>query len=523
MRLLFLLTIATLSAQTVHLTVEPSRPLRPWSPVAGFFGYDEPNFTYSEHGAQLIRELAAAFRDPVYIRTHFLLCTGDGKPALKWGSSNAYTEDANGRPVYNWTIIDRIFDTYLQAKAKPFVEIGFMPEALSTNPDPYRAAWALALGANNNRYFVGWTYPPKDYAKWQELIRQWVSHEVAKYGRDEVSSWYWEVWNEPDIAYWHGTPEDYDRLYDATAAGVKAALPTAKIGGPATTGPASAKAAAFLRQFLEHCDRGNVPLDFVTYHAKGRTSVVEGLARMDLAKHTSDVENGYKIIASFPKYRNLPIVLSESDPEGCAACASRVYPQNAYRNNPQYAAFTAAALKNILDLAATHGVNIRGMLTWAFEFEGQPYFEGFRTLASNGVDKPILNLFRMLGQMQGDRIPVTTTTPGVDALAVRGDHELSILVWNYSDTDIPAPDADVQLTVPTARYLMRHYRIDATHSNASTAWQQLGSPQRPTPAQQSALESAGQLQLLESPHYVTSGEIHFTLPRQGVSLVQLTW
>jgi xylan 1,4-beta-xylosidase len=516
---LVLAAATLLAAQTVQLTVDPARPLRPWSPVSAFYGYDEPNYTYGANGVKLIGELAAASHDPVYVRTHFLLATGDGTPALKWGSSNAYTEDASGRPVYNWTVIDRIFDTYLQAHAKPFVEIGFMPQALSTHPDPYPAVWAP--GAANTQYYVGWTYPPKDYAKWQELIRQWVLHSVAKYGRAEVESWYWEVWNEPDIAYWHGTPEEYDRLYDATAAAVKAALPTARIGGPATTGPASSKAAAFLQQFLEHCDRNNVPLDFITYHAKGRSSVADGHARMDLAKHTSDVETGYKIVASFPRYRNLPIVLSESDPEGCAACTARVYPQNAYRNSPHYASFTAAALKNILDLSAAHGVNIRGMLTWAFEFEGQPYFEGFRTLATNGVDKPILNLFRMLGLMQGDRIPVDGGASGVDALAVRRNNQISVLVWNYSDADLPAPDAEVQLALPAARYLVHHYRVDATHSNAFTAWQQMGSPQHPTPAQQAALESAGQLQLLESPRWLTAGELHFMLPRQAVSLITL--
>jgi xylan 1,4-beta-xylosidase len=515
-----LILTSTLAAQSIHLTVGPTRPIRPWSPVAGFFGYDEPNYTYAPNGAKLIGELAAAFRDPVYVRTHFLLCTGDGAPGLKWGSSNAYTEDAAGRPVYDWTIIDRIFDTYLQAKAKPFVEIGFMPQALSTRPDPYRPIWIP--GAANTQYSIGWTYPPKDYAKWSELIRRWVAHSVEKYGRAEVESWYWEVWNEPDISYWHGTSEEYDRLYDAAAAGVKAALPTAKVGGPATTGPASAKAADYLRQFLEHCDRGNVPLDFITYHAKGRTRVSDGHLSLDLAKHTSDVETGYKIVASFPRFRNLPIILSESDPEGCAACSARVYPQNAYRNGPLYASFTAAALKNILDLAATHGVNIRGMLTWAFEFEGQPYFEGFRTLATNGIDKPVLNLFRMLGQMQGDRIEVGGGGSGVDALAVRGEREMSILVWNYADADLPGPDAEVQLTVPAARYLMRHYRIDAAHSNAYTAWKQMGSPQHPTPEQTAALEAAGQLQLLESPRWINTGDVRFALPRQGVSLVQLT-
>ena len=104
-------------------------------------------------------------------------------------------------------------------------------------------------GQNFDQYYIGWTYPPKDYAKWAELVNQWVKHAVAKYGRAEVESWYWEVWNEPDIRYWHGTPEEYDQLYDYTADAVKRALPTAKVGGPATTGPNDPKAADFSGSF----------------------------------------------------------------------------------------------------------------------------------------------------------------------------------------------------------------------------------------------------------------------------------
>ena len=170
---------------------------------------------------------------------------------------------------------------------------------------------------------------------------QWVRHAVQKYGRAEVESWYWEVWNEPDIGYWHGTPEEYDKLYDYAADAVKRALPSAKVGGPATTGPANQRAANFLRQFLEHCASGKnavsgatgAPLDFITYHAKGRPSVVDGHVRMGITKNAQDVDAGFQIVASFAKFRSLPIVLSESDPEGCAGCSARVYPQNAYRTD----------------------------------------------------------------------------------------------------------------------------------------------------------------------------------------------
>src|ERR1700690_522497 len=331
--LLLLAATCGFAQEGITIRVNAAETVGPYKPITGYFGYDEPNFTYSNYGKKLIGELATLSGSPVYIRTHFMLATGDGTPSLKFGSTNAYTEDASGKPVYDWTITDRIMDTYLHAGAKPFVEIGFMPQALSTHPDPYKPVWKP--GGSAGQYFLGWAYPPKDYAKWGELINQWVKHAVAKYGRAEVESWYWEVWNEPDIGYWHGTPEEYDRLYDYAADGLKRALPTAKIGGPATTGPSVDHGSAFLKQFLEHCANGKnaatgkigAPLDFITYHAKGQTSVVEGQARMGVAKNIKDALQGFQIVNSFPKFRTLPIVISESDPEGCAACSVRYYPQ----------------------------------------------------------------------------------------------------------------------------------------------------------------------------------------------------
>ena len=243
-----------LAQNNTTIRVNAAETLGPFKPIYAYFGYDEPNYTYTKNGRKLVGELAAVSASPVYIRTHYMLATGDGTPGLKWGSTNAYTEDAAGKPVYDWTITDRIFDTYLQAGAKPFVEIGFMPQALSSKPEPYHPTWIP--GAANRDYSIGWSYPPKDYSKWGELVYQWVRHCVQKYSREQVESWYWEVWNEPDISYWHGTPEEFDKLYDYAADAVKRALPTAKVGGPASTGPANARAATFLQQFLEHCSTG---------------------------------------------------------------------------------------------------------------------------------------------------------------------------------------------------------------------------------------------------------------------------
>jgi len=522
-------------------------------PVFRYFGYDEPNYTYMRYGRKLVGELAAVSDAPAYFRTHNLLVTGDGTPALKWGSTNAYTEDGAGRPVYDWTLVDRIFDTYLQAGGKPMVEIGFMPKALSIRPEPYQHSWAP--DKQYNQIFTGWAYPPKDYAKWAELVYEWVRHSVERYGREEVESWWWELWNEPDIGYWQGTPEEYNKLYDYTADAVKRALPTARVGGPSTTNPGSPKAAAVLRQFLEHCLTGKnaatgktgAPLDFISFHAKGAPRVVEGRLRMGAATELRHVDAGYQIVASFPALKDLPVIVSEWDPEGCAACSARIYPQNAYRNTTLYPANTAVVLKHSIDLAERRGIRLEGLLTWAFEFEDQPYFEGFRSLATNGISKPVMNVFRMAGLLRGQRVRLTSDgalgadeilangvrqRPDVDGIATASDHQIATMLWNYHDEEAPAPPAvvEVEITgIPAGqkRVLLEHFRIDERHSNAYTVWKEMGSPQQPTAEQYARLESAGRLELLESPRWVDVAKggvrLEFPLPRQGISLLRLSW
>jgi xylan 1,4-beta-xylosidase len=549
--LLVALFAGTLAAQPVSIQVDASKRLGPLRPVWSFFGHDEPNYTYMKDGRKLVSEIAALSPVPVYVRVHSLLVTGDGEPALKWGSTNAYTEDASGKPVYNWAIIDRIFDTYMERKMKPLVQIGFMPEALSSHPQPYRHHWKP--GDNYNDIYTGWAYPPKDYAKWAELVYQWVSHCVQKYGRAEVESWLWEVWNEPNIGYWKGTPEEYHKLYDYSADAVMRALPTARVGGPDSTGPAGASAGNFLRNFLEHVVRGKnyvtgktgSPLDFVSFHAKGSPRFIEGNVVMGIEKQLQDLSKGFEIIASFPEVKSKPIIIGESDPEGCAACSSRVYPQNAYRNGVMYSSYTAAVMPRHLDLAAKHGVNLLGAVTWAFEFEDQPWFDGFRDLATNGVDKPVLNVFRMLGMMTGERVAAVSSgeasvesmmaagakeRPDVHALASVDAHSAAVLVSNYHDSAKPGRTAPIDLAIsglPRGRMLMQHFRVDDRYSNSYEAWKRMGSPATPTPEQYALLEAAAQLEAAESPRWIHSpdGRAHFNfdLPLHGVSLILLTW
>ncbi len=522
-----------------------------FDPVYAWFGYDEPNYTYMRDGRKLLREIADLSPVPVYVRTHNMLTTGDGKAALKWGSTNAYTEDEDGNPIYDWTLVDSITDTYIALGLKPLMEIGFMPEALSSQPVPYRHSWTP-----DNHYstiFTGWAYPPTSYEKWAELVYQWVLHAVERYGVEEVESWKWEPWNEPNIGYWQGTTEEYIKLYDYTADAVKRALPTATVGGPHTTGPAWDKAEAFLRQFLEHCVSGTnyvtgqqgSPLDFIAFHAKGSPEYVDGRVVMNLGKQLRDVSKGFEIVASYPELKEIPIVIGESDPEGCAACSMDVHPHNGYRNGTMYPSYTAAAFARKIDLAKHFDINFQGAVTWAFEFENQPWFHGFRDLATNGVNKPVLNVFRMFGMMGGNQLKVKgdwnydyvlardssiRESSDVGILSTTDADGLQLLVWHYHDIDEKSMAEDITIhlsNLPVEKLQAFHYRIDEQNSNAYELWKSMGQPQNPTEDQYLALEKAGQLTLYSSPSWnqVDDGQmtLQLNLPRHSVSLIDLRW
>jgi xylan 1,4-beta-xylosidase len=529
----------------VSIQVHARQSIGPNTPIWNYFGADEPNYLYAPNGKKLLGELAALSPAPVYFRPHNLFTSGNGEGSLKWGSTNVYTERPDGTPVYDFTITDRIFDALVEAHVRPLVEIGFMPEALSTHPEPYRHTFP------KGDVFTGWSYPPRDEARWSKLVEAYAAHLRVRYG-SQTDTWLWEVWNEPDIAYWHGTPAEYDRLYDLTAAAIRKVLPKARIGGPEATG-ISDRSEVFLRQFLDHCAHGvnaatgetGAPLDFISYHPKGKPSFVDGHVVMSVGTQLRAVERGMKVVASYPEWKHTPIILGESDPEGCAACQGS---QNGYRNGPLYGASVAEATLRTYELARQYGVTVEGAVTWAFEFEDQPAFAGFRELATNGIDKPVLNVFRMLG-MLGARLPgaewiatgssaalpladiLERSVPGpadVNAVATRNGRDVDVLLWHYHDADLPAPSARVHLTVDGlhgSAVTAAEFRMDATHSNAYRAWQQMGSPAHPSAEQLPQLEKAGELEQSVADHTipVSAGEagIDLEIPRQGVVLVRL--
>ena len=262
---------------------------------------------------------------------------------------------------------------------------------------------------------------------------------------------------------------------------------------------------------------------------------------MGIAHQLNAIEQGFKIVQSFPKWRHTPIVLGESDPEGCAACSAKSNPQNSYRNGPLYAAYTVEVLDRTYAIAEREHVSLLGAVTWAFEFEDQPPFEGFRELATNGIDKPVLNSFRMFGLLGRDRVKAISDgalqtedvvregvrgRPDINVIATRKNNEVDLLIWNYHDDDLAASASAIDLEVyglPAAltKGVLEHFRIDSDHSNAFTAWREMGSPQSPSTRQLERLEKEGQLQLPGSPAPVSiekrSLHLQFALPRQSLS------
>jgi xylan 1,4-beta-xylosidase len=534
----------------VSIQVDAAKPIGEMVPFWSYFGYDEPNYTTRKDGHRLLTELTRLSPVTVYARTHNLLTSkgNSNGPDLKWGYTDAYKEDGNGNAVYNWTIVDSIIDTYIQRGIKPLMEIGFMPKDLSSKPEPYAHSWSK--GGN---LWTGWTYPPKDYEKWRELVYQWVKHSIERYGKKEVTTWLWEVWNEPDIPYWSGTFEEYCKLYDYAVDGLKKACPECTIGGPHTTSPRSDKAYKYLTDFIQHCLSGKnyatgktgTPLQYIGFHAKGSPEFVDGHIRMNMGVQLKDIQRAFEAVNSFPELKNIPVIIGECDPEGCAACSEKRDPKYGYRNGTVYSSYTASSFARIYELMDKYKVNLKGAVSWSFEFEDQEWFAGFRELATHGIDKPVLNIFRMFGMMSGKRVLVKTDnglnatdiiTKGIrekndiNAMASKNANSVCIMVWNYHDDNVTGKSSPVELAVNgigNNKVLVHHYRVDQQFSNSYEKWKTMGKPQQLTDEQYRELEKTGQLQLYNSPEWKKAEQgilkLKFDLPQQGVSFIRVSW
>jgi xylan 1,4-beta-xylosidase len=527
----------------VTIEVDATQAGAPLERVWAFHGWDELNYTTVPEGKALLSTLVTMHTSAVHVRNHFLFNSGDGSPEVRWGSTNVYSEASTGEPSYDFGTTDQILDTITGAGAFPLVELGFMPETLSTHPAPYHNSGTTLLNG-------GCFYPPKDYAKWAELVRTWASHASDRY-RAVAENWLWELWNEPDSAYWHGSFDDYAKLYDYTEAALHEVAPDAALGGPAVLDPAG----DFLTRFLEHCKSGvnavsgeaGARLDLVTFHAKGGVAEVEGHVEMNLGHQLGLHRAGFEAVATFPEFSGTPIYITEADPDGCAACSPDLVAGAAYRTSTAYGAYELAMMKRSLELEAETGVKLSGVLTWAFTFPDAPYFPGYRALATHGIELPVLSAFELLGRLSGARLPLTSSgarplaellaqsvrgPADVDGLATLDNGAIRVLVWNYHDDLVAAADTKVHLSIRVpatfgARAQLSHSRVDEAHGDAFSVWLEQGAPASPSVQQLADLRQAMDPASLtpDSTEPVAADgtlSVDFDLPRFGVSLVTLT-
>lgn len=544
-------------AEIVTVRVDAGQWVGKLAHTWNYLGYDECNYTHTPGGMELLAKFGR-LEKPYYVRAHHMLCTGIVHPFYKWGSTNVYLEDDRGNPLYSFDVIDRMMDILLANNLKPFFEIGFMHRDLA---DPREAADGKVYhshGHLSEYQRVGWAMPPKDYQKWYDLIYALVKHLLSRYGQTELESWYFEMWNEPDFFYWRGTPEEFHKLYDYTEAAVHAALPTARFGGPATTGTRDPQGSAtrFLGDFPSHVTNGvndyngqsGTRIDYLSFHTKGGGYEFSTKRRKQLPSVQNFIENVRTQCHVIRKYglQDLEVVLSEADPDGWAAGGRFDNFNLNFRNTAYYASYVASSYKNLYDLAEALGMDLRP-LAWAFMFEGERCFEGTRAFSTQGIDKAVLNAFKLFAKLGEKRLSLTSSRdldvsrfadphgtaegPEIDGWATQlGDSAIQVLLYCHHDDWDLQQDFQVELEITHPPFQgpvhVRHYRIDANHSNAYAEWVRQGSPDWPRDGQYQAIKDRDGLELLfpDQQILMRDGKIKlsFPMPTHALSLLLLS-
>jgi xylan 1,4-beta-xylosidase len=407
-----------------------------------------------------------------------------------------YDEDKQGQPVFNFSYVDQIYDGLLANGVRPFVELSFMPNKLAAKPI-MQAFWYKPDVA-----------PPKDWAKWDNLITQFVSHLVDRYGLDEVSQWYFEVWNEPNLDFWGGDPKQatYWDLYDHTARAVKAVNPRLRIGGPATA------QAAWADAFIQHCAANHVPVDFVSSHVYGNDQAKDVFGTDETIPRDKMVCRAVKKVhdqiaaSSMP---NLPLIWSEFN--------ASYFNEPAVTDTSYMGPWLADTIRQCDGL-----VDVMSYWTFSDVFEEQgvvqtPFYGGFGLLAEDGIPKPAFYAFKLLHHLGEQRIAVSSDSA---LLTKKKDGTLVIAIWNYA----PPEKVDAAKTI-TLRF-QGHYRhaivstVDPDHGDVHSIYEKMGSPRYLSDAQIRQLKQAAELPAAAERN-LKGGELTLTLPSYGLAVVEV--
>src|SRR5690606_10571106 len=389
--------------RTAHVRVDAGADLGELTRLWESIGYDEFNWTYTPTGRRLLGTFGEMTSTGFHVRPHYVFCSGSGFAIPHWGNGNVYHEGPDGQPAYDFTMVDQAYDAIVEAGHHVLVELAFTPRDLL--PEEAAELTVTPSPTVYSNYEAGaWAYPPRDYERWGDLVRAHVRHCRERYGDDEVGTWLWELWNEPDIFYWRGTAQQFYELYSVTAAAVRDAMLAAKVGVPAVTGAG----VEFLRGFLQHARDHGDPLDFVSFHTKGSAFTpwrVYGPTGGEAPEQQSpsstkmlfEVRRMLRVMGEFAEYRDLPAIVDECDAGVPAHYSAYDNANFGFQNTEYYPVFQVKLMKKLLDVNDSEPARVAEATSWSFYFEAERYFEGTRAfLTAGGVEKPLLNGYRAL-------------------------------------------------------------------------------------------------------------------------------
>lgn len=437
-----------------------------------------------QHDLRMVKRIT----DFRYVRFHAILDDENG----------VYSQNAQGQPVYNWSYVDRIYDALLANGIRPFVEISFMPKALASKP------------VSQGFWYHPIVSPPADYAKWDALIKAFAQHLVDRYGINEVSKWYFEVWNEPNIDFWAGKPaqQTYFKLYDHTARDLKSVSPRLRVGGPATA------QAAWVGAMIAHCVRDHVPLDFVSTHAYGNDSAIDVFHdHRHIAPHqmvAAAVEKVHEEILHSAR-PHIPLIWSEF---------------NASYGNHQDITDSIYMGPWLADTISKCAGKTKMMSYWTFSdvFEEQgviktPFYGGFGLVAEDSIPKPSFDAFKLLHELGDERLPA----PVNEAIVTRkADGTLVIAAWNLVEPGATGSDKTVVFNFKGIRddAWATIRRVDAKHGDVLAAWKKMGSPKYPTRKQIVELRHASKIGPPQDVP-IHDHQLKIELPPMGLAVMEI--
>jgi len=410
-----------------------------------------------------------------------------------------YDEDASGKPIYNFSYVDQIYDGLLENKVRPFVELSFMPKKLASDPNALHPFWYKQNVA-----------PPKDWQKWDQFIEAFARHLLERYGEAEVANWYFEVWNEPNLDFWAGNPKEstYYELYDHTANAVKRVSSRLRVGGPSTA------QAAWADRFLAHCKENNIPVDFVSSHVYGNDKsedvfgTHENISRNEMVCRAVGKVHQQILASAYP---HLPLIWTEYN----AAYDN----ESPVTDSAYMGPFLANTIRECDGLTEM-------MSYWTFSdvFEEQgvvktPFYGGFGIFAERSIPKPAFNDFALLHRLGDSRLTVSSDSALVTR---RKDGSLAIAVWNLFLPEETGSSKTVTLHFKgLSNAKSAHVSIvDKQHGSPLPLYEKLGAPPSPTPAQITQLRKAAALPAPLT-HPITNGSLTITLQPHALALIEI--